>query len=192
MRAAQLNRKEIVAMPPAQGESAEAMLIGRGVSDWRDVETLACFPTPTPQTALRTALSGRNPTVGAAITRHAPELVSDSNRIALLVEALQTALFFGEMGQALDQVADFHPAPIVEVLLRGAIGQSGDSAAHFAAMLCFIHGKASEPFDLAQRRFFLRFNTDNHVERQTVFRELCKMIGVEAEPYLPASPLSEN
>jgi hypothetical protein len=180
------------AMSPAERESTEAMLIGRGVRDWRDVEALACFPTPAARKALRTALSQGDPAVGLAIARHAPEVVSDSNRIALLVEALQTALFFGGMGQALDQVADFHPAPIVEVLLRGTIEQSGDVAAHFAAMLCFIHGQASEPFDLAQRRFFLRFNTGNRVERQTVFRELCKMIGVEAERYLPASTTSEN
>jgi hypothetical protein len=180
------------AMSPAERESAEAMLIGRGVRDWRDVEALACFPSPAARKALRTALNQGNPEVCLAIMRHAPELVPDSNRIAFLVEALQTTLFFGGMGQTLDQVADFHPAPIVEVLLRGALEQSGDVAVHFAAMLCFIHGQASEPFDLAQRRFFLRFNTGNRVERQTLFRELCKMIGVEANRYLPASITSEN
>jgi hypothetical protein len=180
------------AMSPAERESTEAMLIRRGAGDWRDVEALACFPTPAAKATLRTAMSRGTLEVRNAITRHAPELISDSTRIAFLVEALQTALFFGGMGQALDQAADFHPAPIVDVLFRGALNQSGDVAVHFAAMLCFIHGQASEPFDLAQRRFFLRFNTNRRTERDAVFRELCEKVGVDPTRYLQKEPAPGN
>lgn len=179
------------AMPPAERKSTEAMLINRGVGDWRDVEALACFPTPAAEASLRNAMRQGNAQVRNAVARHAPDLITDSTRIAFLVEALQTALFFGGMGQALDQVADFHPAPIVEVLFRGALDQSGDVAVHFAAMLCYIHGQTSEPFDLAQRRFFLRFNTSNRAERETVFRELCAKVGVDAKRYLPEAAPSK-
>ena len=55
---------------------------------------------------------------------------------------------------------------------------------HFAAMLFFLHGKASEPFDMAHRPFFLRFHTEDRRERAAVFRELCERIGVRAEEYL--------
>ncbi len=32
-------------------------------------------------------------------------------------------------------------------------------------MLFYIYGKADEPFDMNQRPFFLRFNTENKTER---------------------------
>ena len=179
------------AMSPAELKTTEAMLIRRGVDDWRDVEALACFNTPAAHAALRAAMNHANPEVRHAVTRHAPELISDSTRIASLVDGLQSAVFFGGLRQTLDQVADFHPAPIVEALFRGTLDRAGEEAVHFAAMLCFIHGQAAEPFDMAQRPFFLRFNTDSRTERETVFRELCEKIGVDAMRYL-TEPRSEK
>ena len=87
----------------------------------------------------------------------------------------------------LDQVAKFHPPEIVADLLRGALERKSEVAIHFAALLMFIHGKAREPFDWAQRLFFLRFETRTHAEREAVFRELCEKIGVTPEIYLSKS-----
>ena len=48
------------------------------------------------------------------------------------------------------------------------------------ALVLRIHGKAPEPFDMAQRPFFLRFNTEDPGERETMYLELCEKIGVAA------------
>jgi hypothetical protein len=54
---------------------------------------------------------------------------------------------------------------------------------NFAAMLLYIHGKAQEPFDWAQRPFLLRFNTDDGDERREAFLELCQRLSVKAEDH---------
>jgi hypothetical protein len=179
-------------MSRAELAAIEAMLLARGMNDWRDVEALAQFKTSAAHAALRAAMKHPNAEVRNAVMRYAPDLISNSARIASLVDALQTAELFGGLSLTLDQVADFHPAPIVEALFNGALERTGDVAVHFAAMLCFIHGRAAEPFDMAQRPFFLRFNTDNRAERETVFRELCEKIGVDAARYLPKTRVANE
>lgn len=174
----------LAALSPSERKSVEAMLIANGMRDWRDVEALATFDTPASRAVLRAAMRHSDPEIRNAVLRHAPQLVSESTRIKSLVAALQTAVSFGGLGQTLDQVADFHPPPIIEALFRGALERSGDVAVHFAAMLSFIHGKAPVPFDMEQRPFFLRFNTPNRAERETVFRELCAQIQVDPSTYL--------
>lgn len=56
-------------------------------------------------------------------------------------------------------------------------------AANFAGLLLFVHGQASEPFDLQQRPFLLRFNTASQHDRQAAFRELCAKVGVDPEEF---------
>ena len=90
----------------------------------------------------------------------------------------------GGLSEALDEVEEVHPPSVVEALLRGALERDGEVAVHFAAMLMFLHGKAGEPVDWAQRPFFLRFHTTDRAEREAVFRELCETIGVDASRYL--------
>src|ERR1700712_2310954 len=152
-------------LSPTEKKSAGALLIRRGARDWRDIEALASLDTPETRAAIKMAINSSNPEVRNAVTRYAPGLVSDSVRINSLVHGLETANFYGGLTQALDQVAEFHPPLIVEALLRGALGRAGDVAVHFAAMLCYVHGRALEQFDMEQRPFFLRFNTDNRAER---------------------------
>lgn len=90
------------------------------------------------------------------------------------------------MTSCLDEVAEYHPAPIVDALLRGAIGREGGIATHFAAMLMYVHGQAAAPFDWAHRPFFLRFNTTDRGDRERAFRELCQRCGVDPAPWLEA------
>ncbi len=173
------------AMSAAEKKSAEAMLLRRGARDWRDIEALACLDTPETRAVIQAAINSPNPEVRNAVTRCAAHLIPDSARTISLVRGLESANFFGGLTQTLDQVAGYHPPLVVDALVRGTIGRSGDVAVHFAAMLCYIYGQATEPFDLDQRPFFLRFNTENHGEREAVFRELCGKIGVDAGRYLP-------
>ena len=66
----------------------------------------------------------------------------------------------------------------------GLVSNRADVAVLFAAMLFYIFGKADEPFDMAQRPFFLRFNTEDRAEREAVFLSLCKALGINPEKYL--------
>jgi len=76
------------------------------------------------------------------------------------------------LSQVLDQVAVFHPPPVVDALFRGVIERHGATAMHFAAMLLFIHGQATTSFDWDQRPFLLQFHTEDTVERATAFGAL--------------------
>lgn len=171
-------------MSPEEQTAARSLLLAHGIRDWRDVEALAFFDTPEVRDALLAAMKNSNAEIRNAVTQYAPALVSDSARTASLLKALKSAKFFEGLSQTLDQVEDFHPAPIVDELFRGVLKRDGTTAVHFAAMLCYIHGKAPEPFDMAQRPFFLRFNTENRAERETAFRELCEKIEADPSRYI--------
>jgi len=174
------------AATPAERREIETQLLARGASDWRDVEALAALGTPAALAALRDALATGGTELRLAVMRRAPHLVSDEQRTAILVQALQTAEFFGGLSQALGELPGFHPTPVLDALFRGALERGGDAAVHFAAMLAFLHGKADEPFDWDQRPFFLRFHTEVRSEREAVFRELCTLVGVPAGTYVEA------
>jgi len=171
-------------MSVAERKTTEEMLLARGVRDWRDVEALAWLGTPAAVGALRTAASHSDPTIRIAITRYAPEIISESSRIDILVEQLNSATFFAGLGQALDQIATCHPPAVIEALFRGVLNRPGDIAVHFAAMLFFVHGRTTEPFAMDHRGFFLRFNTEIRAERVDAFLELCAKIGVDSAPHL--------
>jgi hypothetical protein len=172
------------AATPAERGAIEALLVHRGIKDWRDVEALAVLDTPDARKALQAAMEHRDPQIRLAVTRHAPELVADPERVGSLVKALETADLFGGLSQALDEAAEFHPKEVVDALFRGALKRDGEAAVNIAGLLLFVYGKADEPFDWAQRPFFLRFHTENQDERRAVFVELCEKVGVEASEYL--------
>jgi len=163
----------------------EEILLGRGVTGWRDVEALAALGTPRARAALRQGLASGDPEVRMAVLSHAPELASDGERTAALVAALRDAEFYGGLTQALEEAEAHHPPEVVDALLRGALARSGEVAVHFAAMLAYLHGQAKEPFDWAQRPFFLRFHTEERREREEAFRELCARLGIGTSGYLP-------
>lgn len=162
----------------------EDLLLGRGVSGWRDVEALAALGTPRAHAALREAAVGADAEVRLAVLSYAPDLVSEAGRTASVVAALRDAAFYGGLTQALAEVETRHPPEVVDALLRGALAREGEVAVHFAAMLCYVHGRTAEPFDWGERPFFLRFRTEDRRERETAFRELCARLGIDARPYL--------
>ena len=109
-----------------------------------------------------------------------------------IVDALQNAEIFGGLSQVLDDVEAYHPEEVKEALIDGLLKRKGDVAVLFAAMLFYIFGKADEPFDMAQRPFFLRFNTEDRAEREAVFLELCLTLGINSEKYLSIRPNVKN
>jgi hypothetical protein len=166
---------------PEERAAIEAILLNRGIKDWRDAEALAALDTPGANEALRAALPHVDAQVRAAIVRCAPKLIANEERTLSLVKALENASLYGGLSQALDEAADFHPKEVMDSLFRGVQHRDGETAVLFAAMLMFVHGKADSAFDWDQRPLFLRFNTQNQAEREMAFAELCEKIGVSPE-----------
>jgi hypothetical protein len=162
----------------------EAILIKRKPLDWRDVEALSSLNTPKARCMLREAVSDSNLELQLAVTQYAPHLISSSDRTRVIVDALRRADIFWGLSQALDQVSEFHPPDVVLELFKGVLARKGDVAVLFAAMLSYLYGKSDDPFDMKQRPFFLRFNTDVSAERCEAFLELCEKIGVNPDDYL--------
>jgi hypothetical protein len=160
-------------------ELIEDLLLERGLHDWRDVEALAVVNSPRAREALRSAVASRDYEVALAVARFAPDLLDEAERTAVIVRGLEGAKFFGGLSQALKLAVDWHPPPVIETLLQGALRRDGDVAVHFAAMLMFLHGQAETDFDWDKRPFFLTFKTRDKKERAAAFRKLCHKIGVE-------------
>jgi hypothetical protein len=174
----------IAAATPPERDTIEAILLSRGLQDWRDVEALNALDTPAAQDTLRNAAARASSEIRVAITRYAPRFQSSAQRTATLASALRTSRLGGGLSDAIDEAAEYHPLEIVDALLRGALERDGETAVLFAALLLYIHQQAKEPFDWAQRPFFLRFHTEDESARETVFAELCAMIGTDPGKYI--------
>lgn len=173
---------------PEELVEIEDLLLSRSIDDWRDVEALAALDSPRARVALRNALKSSSDRVCIAVAQYAPGLISEAERTAILLHALEGSDTYGELTQALLEVESFHPPKIIDALLRGVLARADDAPVHFAAMLMFLHGKADSAFDWEQRPFFLKFHSENRRERVPHFRELCAKIDVDAEKYLDGTP----
>jgi hypothetical protein len=169
---------------PAERKAIEQMLIHHSPRDWRDIEALAEIKTRNAQETIRKAMKDPNPDVRVAVTRFAPTLITDRERSHSIIEALKYAEIFSGLSQVLDDIEEFHPSEVKEELIAGLLTRKGDVAVLFAGMLFYLFGKAKEPFDMNQRLFYLRFNTENKDERVRAFRELCKRLEIDPEKYL--------
>lgn len=177
----------LAAATPLERAQIESLLLARGMPDVRDVEALAALATPAALDRLRQALGSPDTGVRMAVWRHCPSLGGTERRTAALVEALQSAGFYAGLSQALDEAERWHPPAVIEALLHGLLRREGEVACHFAAMLYFLHGRAAEPFDIEQRTFFWRFNSEDRGEREAALRELCAAIRRDPAPYLAVS-----
>jgi hypothetical protein len=160
--------------------------------DWRDVEALARLVAlddggaAEARAALLGALRLDDNVVRLAVSRFAPGLVSDDERTRSLVRGVETAVSFGGLSDTLAQVQAFHPAPVIDALFRGLLVREGAVAVHLAAMLAFLHGRATSTFDWSMRPLFLRFHATDRAGRDDAFRALCAAIGIDGEPRLAA------
>ena len=162
----------------------EQILINHSPRDWRDIEALVEFNTKCARQAIKEAIKDPNPIVRVAVTRFAPNLITDNERSQIITDALQSAEIFSGLSQVLLEVERYHPEEVKEALIKGLLNRKGDVAVHFAAMLFYLYGEAKEPFDWKQRPFFLRFNTKDRKERIEVFREICQKLKINPEKYL--------
>jgi hypothetical protein len=169
---------------PQERSEIEELLIRRPINDWRDVEALAAIDSPRSRAALVQALRHPDHQIRTAVADYAPQLVPEDAHTALLIAAVEAAEIYGGLTRALDQIESFHPPPVIDALFRGLLKRDGGTAVHFAAMLMFLHGKASSSFDWDERPFFLQFNTDDPAERRRHFLELCRRIDADPDEML--------
>ena len=174
------------ATPPERNQ-IEAIMLSRPVEDWRDLEALEALATPKATAAIRATLKSSNPELRLRAARalaHEPE--GEATREAAIVHAIETSDVFSGLTQALDAAAQ-HPTPAVkDALFRCCLKGSSVAAVHAAALLVYLYGQAKEPFDMAQRPFFLKFSTEVKPDRIAPFKELCARLKVDPEKYLRA------
>jgi hypothetical protein len=147
---------------------------------WRDVEALAVIATLGSESAraeLRRVATAGSAETRLAVLRYAPELVDDAARTKALVEALDSATAFDSYTTTLEQVAAFHPPPVIDALWRGLETRQGDVAMHYAGMLAFLGGKAESSFDWALRPLLMEFKTEDAVARRAAIQKLRSRIG---------------
>ncbi len=170
-------------IPESERPTIESILINHSPRDWRDIEALARFDSDAARKVVEAAVHSADPQVRQTAMDYAPEKVDPAQREALIIKSLQTDNLFGGLSQTIDEIPDFHPPAVIDALFKAALNRDGESAVHFAALLYFLHGKATKPFDWNHRPFFLRFNTADRKERIAVFRELCEHVGVDSTKY---------
>jgi HEAT repeat protein len=159
-------------------EAIESLVIQRSPRGWREIEALAVLDTPRARDVLRSATEDSDAEVRAAVAMHAGALIPDDVRTASLVRSLEEADFYGGLSQAIDEAAEFHPPAVVDALCRGLRARDGSVAVHFAALLDYIHGGSAEAFDMDQRPFYLRFQTDDPAERESAIEALRIKLGL--------------
>lgn len=157
-------------------EALESLLLSRGVHDWRDAEALAALGTPRAHAALRRAFDTGDEAVRMAVLSHAPEVLSEREREAFLVQLLDGGGIDQLLTGALLVIEHFHPRAVVLAMVRALKHREGVTACHLAAMLYYLQGKTGEPFAWNLRPFFLQFNTPDPSARDAALRILCETL----------------
>jgi hypothetical protein len=159
-------------LAPEERREVAHLLSGRGVRGWRDVEALVRLDCAVARAALRDALAAGSHEVRMTVLRLCPDLGTPASRLDALLRAIAGAAPFDGLSATLDIVEAFHPQAVIDALWRGLREREGDVAVHFAAMLAFLHGRAPCRFDMAQRSFFLGFNTPDACAREAAIEAL--------------------
>ena len=147
---------------------------------WRDVEALAVLAklgSDSARAELRRVSAAGSSEVRLAVLRYAPELVDETARTTALVEALDGATAFDSFTTTLEQVAAFHPRPVIDALWRGLETRQGEVASHYAGMIAFLHGKADSSFDWSMRPLLLEFKTEDAAARRAAIQKLRTFVG---------------
>ena len=171
----------------AERAAAEAWLLGRADRDWRDIEALVALGTAQARDAVVNQLRHGTIELRLAAARRLPEDPAiEEDREAAIVDGLATATVMNGLTTALDLAAEHRTAPIIDALFRAALRDDRLMAVHAAALLLFLHGKATEPFDWDRRSFTLQFGAEDPKVRRAAFEQLCWECGADAAHYLGA------
>ena len=160
-------------MTPVERARIERLLIrnlaDRG--DWRDVDALAALGTPAAMEAVMKARRHSDP----AICSHAVSYFLDRDPVDTELENdVIRAIRLG----AIDLAQRCPTLPVKQALLEVALSGEAVIRVNAAALLLYLCGKATEPFDWSQRPFFLRFGEDDPGEVQAAGEELRRRTGL--------------
>ena len=175
----------IRAATPSEHGEIERIMLARSVQDWRDLEALEALATPKAIAAIRATLKSGKAELRLRAARalaHEPE--GEATREAAIVHAIDNADVFDGLTQALDAAAEHPTQAVKDALFRACLKGTSVTAVHTSALLFYLYGKAKEPFDMAQRPFFLKFSTEVKPDRIAPFKELCATLGVDPTKYL--------
>lgn len=129
-------------------EALESLLLSRGAHDWRDAQALAALDTLRAHAVLRRAFDTGDEAVCMAVLSHTPEVSSEREREAFLVQLLDGGGIDQLLTGALLVIEHFHPRAVVLAIVRALKHRDGVTASHLAAMLYYLQGKTREPFAL--------------------------------------------
>jgi hypothetical protein len=162
----------------AQTTAAERTMIERRLichladpGDWRDVEALVALGTPAAMEAVGKARRHQDHRICEHALRH---FLAQGPADSALEDDVARAVRLG----AIDLAEQCPAAPVKHALLDMALSAEATLRVNAAAMLFYICGQASEPFDWNQRPFFLRFAEDNPEEIKRAWNELRQRIGL--------------
>ncbi|HMO12870.1 MAG TPA: hypothetical protein PKD64_03580 [Pirellulaceae bacterium] len=174
----------------AERQQIEQFLLGQGIRHFIDVEALALLDTPQARHALLRAFRNGKTEIRAAVARVAPHLIAEDEQATELLDRIAVCDAYEGLSLTLTQIESMHPPDVIRAMLQRIVRDPGVVAVHFAAMLLYLHGLATEPFEWDQRPFFLRFNPGDDTDRRDAIQELCRKIGVSETDYLREWPAS--
>lgn len=164
---------------------AEAWLLARAGSDWRDLEGLLTLGSDRAREAVIDQLRNGSLEQRLAAARRLPEDPAiEADRVGAIVDGLATATVMNGLTTALDLAAEYRSTAVIDALFRAALRDDREMAVHAAALLLFLHGKAKEPFDWDRRSFTLQFGEDDPKVRQAAFEQLCRECGADPARFL--------
>src|SRR5438132_1365674 len=146
-------------MAAAEKGTVEADLLGRLAhgGDWRDVEALVALGTPVALDGVRAATKNANSEVRNYALRCLVEAQPDAAADLTQTPELEAEVVLAVERGAIE-LAQQCPTPRVKrALLDCARKAEGVTRVNAAALLMYLCGQASEPFDWSLRPFFLRF-----------------------------------
>jgi hypothetical protein len=156
----------------------QKLMLDRDI-EWRELEVLEALDSTVAWRAIqRTFEQGGTIDVRLA----AAQALERGGRLdspiddVLAAEILKLKTIEGGSTRAL-LMAETHPGEKVKRALLRAGGRKNEIAMHCAALLCYLCGKAKEPFDWDLRPLFLRLAPDNEeADRKAAYAEVCALV----------------
>jgi len=168
-------------LEPQEKASIEELLIRnlKQAGNWRDVEALVTLGTTTAFIEVDKARFHNN----AKVSNYALRIIIKTRKTKDTVVKDMVGLEL-QVVQAVEQgyyqMAEHMPTMRVKKALLNSVREASDGVIRHngAALLLYICGKTSEPYDWDQRPFFLRFSGNKPEELQQAWEELCERTGL--------------
>ena len=180
----------------AQMTEAERQAVGKVLTarvrsreaEWRDTEALAALGGAEAKAALRRTMETGDLETQLHAARELDAMGEKVDIEKIIAKVLKRGGFGQGVSMALMLVPEYDSPYMHKVLLECA--QEGDRTVrvHAAAMCLYLAGLAKEPFEWAQRPFFLQFGVEDIAVRQKAYAELCQRLDAAAKTRTTKKP----